>query len=482
MRANEQIASLPTVDNFEHLLGLLETRVANNHDDEFMLRNVDSIDMAVSESAPTTSQTVRNETRTRTSGGRMDYSTTNIQVEGVDEADIVKTDGQYIYYVSRDGIVIVDARNPENLRIASDISYTRRRITPQEIYINGDKLIVIGTRRENNIIQPVLETPTPRRQETTRTQRRVDTTEPLSRRYYGEWDNPSITFTVARVYNIRNKRNVTLEREVEVQGEYLTSRMIGDNLHLIANQNIPTNRIRRHERVELNEEYFMPSFRDTAISDEFKLIDFSEIVYLPGEIASSYLNIASFNVSNNREANIESILGAGNNIYCSANNLYVTRTTFEGRNEWETHIYKFELRGARATYVASGSVPGRILNQFAKDEYDGYFRIATTSNDGRWQIDDMNNLYVLDDELNIVGRVEGIAPGESIYAMRFRGDRGYMVTFVEIDPLFVIDLSDPRNPTVLGELKIPGFSNYLHPFDENHLIGFGQEVELVNGM
>jgi len=114
------------------------------------------------------------------------------------------------------------------------------------------------------------------------------------------------------------------------------------------------------------------------------------------------------------------------------------------------------------------------------DEKDGYFRIATTDSKSWSSEDNTNNLYVLNENLEIVGKVEGLAPGERIYSVRFMGNRAYMVTFVQTDPLFVIDLSEPTNPIVLGELKIPGYSKYLHPYDETHLIGFGEDTKLVN--
>lgn len=117
------------------------------------------------------------------------------------------------------------------------------------------------------------------------------------------------------------------------------------------------------------------------------------------------------------------------------------------------------------------------MNQFSMDEKDGYFRIATT-NSSNWNSEtNTNNLYVLNENLEIVGKIEDLAKGEKIYSVRFMQNRAYMVTFVETDPLFVIDLSEPTNPIVLGELKIPGYSKYLHPYDEDHIIGFGEKTK-----
>ena len=132
------------------------------------------------------------------------------------------------------------------------------------------------------------------------------------------------------------------------------------------------------------------------------------------------------------------------------------------------------MDGRNIEYKTAGEVPGHVLNQFSMDEHDGYFRIATTT--GSWRIETANHLYVLDSGLEVVGKVEDLAAGERIYSTRFMGDKGYMVTFRQVDPLFVIDLSSPTNPQVLGYLKVPGVSDYLHPYDDTHIIGIGRDA------
>jgi uncharacterized secreted protein with C-terminal beta-propeller domain len=143
----------------------------------------------------------------------------------------------------------------------------------------------------------------------------------------------------------------------------------------------------------------------------------------------------------------------------------------------KTLVHKISISGDSILgYVAKGEVPGRLLNQFSMDEHDGRFRIATTSEYSTPQKFVMhNNVYTLDNAMNITGRLEGVAPDESIYAARFMGDRLYLVTFRQVDPFFVIDLSGDQ-PEVLGKLKLPGFSNYLHPYDKDHVIGIGKET------
>ena len=144
-----------------------------------------------------------------------------------------------------------------------------------------------------------------------------------------------------------------------------------------------------------------------------------------------------------------------------------------------TAIYKIKLDKMDIDYIASGFVPGNLLDQFSMDEHKGNLRVATTTGNNWWfgmSSESSNNMYVLDDDLDIIGSVEGLAPGERVYSSRFMGDKAYMVTFRQVDPLFVMDLSDPKNPEVLGELKITGVSEYLHPYDEDHIIGIGREA------
>jgi uncharacterized secreted protein with C-terminal beta-propeller domain len=151
--------------------------------------------------------------------------------------------------------------------------------------------------------------------------------------------------------------------------------------------------------------------------------------------------------------------------------------------ETSTNIYKFALQAGKVQYYGTGTVPGRILNQFSMDENGGYFRVATTS-DETWNNDQYtssNNIYVLNQDLQLIGKLENIAPGEKIYSTRFTGDRAYMVTFQQVDPFFVVDLKDPSNPMILGKLKIPGYSDYLQPYDENHIIGFGKDAVQAKG-
>ena len=140
-------------------------------------------------------------------------------------------------------------------------------------------------------------------------------------------------------------------------------------------------------------------------------------------------------------------------------------------------VYKFNLENGSINVASQSSVPGTLINQFSMDEHEGMFRIATTTGE-MWQNTSKNNVYILDNNLKIIGKLEGLAPGERIYSTRFAEDRIYMVTFKQVDPLYVIDASNPNNPVVEGMLKIPGYSTYLHIVDENHILGFGYDTEV----
>lgn len=450
----EKNNGLPKLESFENLYNIMKKQ--NKY---YETSNGVSMLDTTTESAVNKAETSTDTERAKVN---LDYSKTNVQVEDVDESDIVKTDGNYIYYVTSNKIVIVNAQNSNDLKIVSEIKYEEKdNFYPSELYVSNNKLIVIGEENSNSYRKLIA----------------VDLAYPIDDKAH----------TIAKVYNIENKDNPKLDREVKLEGSYLSSRMIGDNLYFIANKNIYSYLFKDKEISELDEDEYKPKYIDTAISKEEKKLNYNDIYYFPESEDASYLNVAGFNVNNNEEANVQTYLGAGTDIYASEDNLYITRVKYEHKDsklygyynnyDVNTYIYKFKLENSKPTYVEGGSVPGAVLNQFSMDEKDGYFRIATTDSKNWNSETNTNNLYVLDENLKTVGKIEGLAKGERIYSVRFMGNRAYMVTFVETDPLFVIDLSEPTNPTVLGELKIPGYSKYLHPYDEAHIIGFGENTK-----
>ncbi|MDD5603845.1 MAG: beta-propeller domain-containing protein, partial [Eubacteriales bacterium] len=301
-----------------------------------------------------------------------------------------------------------------------------------------------------------------------------------------------------RIYSTIDIRKPVLTRTVAVDGYYVSSRKIADALYIITNKNA-------YNYSEGTPEPVIPIFRDSAAGDDAVRLPYDKMYYFPGTEMSSYVVIGTIPLNNTGEAaKISAYLGAGNNIYSSAGNLYIAAGRYsevraaasnissttdvapvpEGviRYDLNTLVLKFTLTPNGPEPAYKGEVPGSVLNQFSMDEYLGYFRIATTKGDvwGTGENLSKNNIYVLDGNMNIAGKIEDIAPGEKIYSARFMGARAYMVTFRITDPLFVIDLGNPAAPKILGALKIPGYSDYLHPYDENHLIGFGKDTAEVS--
>ena len=400
------------------------------------------------------------------SSSKKDFSTTNTQVENVDEADIVKTDGEYIYYVSNGILYIVKA---DNLEIVSDIKIRgdKETFTISEIYLKDNKVVLLGNGH-------VLGEPTTQ----------INEEDP----FFAEkvYLNP-MQSAKAIVYNIEDKKSPQKEREVDLEGNYLDSRMIGDNLYLIS---------RKYASYygEMIDNTILPIFKDSVTtSEEIKRVECTDIVYFKETEDNSFMLVGGFNINENEEVNVETFFGAGNTVYANNKNLYLTQTIWG--ESYKTTIYKFGLEEAKIKLLAKGDVDGQLNNQFSMDEYDGNLRVATTSyitvepekteNVSRDVVmmttlskrKTTNNLFVLNENLEEIGKIENLAEEEKIYAVRFIGKIGYIVTFKEIDPLFVIDLSDPTNPIVKGELKIPGYSSYLHPYDENHIIGIGYNTK-----
>lgn len=455
-----------------------------------------------------------------------DYSTTNIQVAGVDEADIVKSDGEYVYTVSGKNVYIIKAYPAGESEIVSTIALQSR---PQNIYINGNNLIVYG--QDDNL---------------------------YDQSFY-DVIRPSSSYTFFKVFDIANRKNPKQVRDLDFEGSYSNSRMIGDYVYFLTSQ--PT--------YGILEDYPIPMIIDDGnllpIEDSGVKCNCPDIYYVDAPYQSyNFTNVAAINVKNNAEpiSNEVYLLSSSENMYVSQENIYLVYTkyiseyqlslestkeliysrlsakdrqrideiesspnyilsadekiskmyiifqrytsslTAEGEEALEqeleekmkkkfadiskelekTVIHKISIDKNKLQYEGSGEVTGHVLNQFSMDEQDGYFRIATTKN-RTWSsfgidsdLESYSNVYILDKNLKVTGKVENLAKGEEIYSARFMQGRVYLVTFRQIDPLFAIDLTDPTQPKVLGQLKIPGFSSYLHPYDENTLIGFGKQA------
>ncbi|MBU0706516.1 beta-propeller domain-containing protein [Patescibacteria group bacterium] len=387
-----------------------------------------------------------------------EYSTTNIQVEGVDEADIIKNDGSHIYLVKGDTVRIVRAYPPALMHEESSIDFGDDSFYPQEIYVDSDRLVVIGQSSNYYDIMPMSESAK------------------IMPPYY------NTSQTKIYVYDISDKANPKELRHVAFDGYYNTSRRIDNQLYLVLNAS-PNYWVWDNIKSGDN---LVPTLVDGDGEPE-AMVGCADIRYFPGYSMPQYLITASFDIDDaDSKIHRNVFLGSSDNVYASQTDLFVASRAvdYDRYTDWDwnrdhskTHIFRFALEDGEMDFKARGEVPGTILNQFSMDQYSGYFRIATNSGN-MWNEEDpaINNVYVLDGNMKTVGSLTGLAKGERIYSTRFLGNRLYMVTFKQIDPLFVIGLSNPAKPVVLGELKIPGFSEYIHPYDENNIIGFGQET------
>ena len=449
--------------------------------------------------------------------GASDYSTTNIQVEGVDEADIVKNDGKYIYAVSGNKLKIIDAYPAENMEVLSEMNISGI----SSIYINNDKLIVFansyGTYPDVTVTA----------------EESISSIRCLGCDYYG-----GESLSLVYIYDVSDKENPVLDSNLSVEGNYVDSRMINDFVYVISTKYVNTENPEPPiytmngvmEKVSANDVYYWP-YQDTSyvftsiMAVNIENGEFNNKVYLTGSantifvsqdnIYLTYQKTADYKeyakkiaeevyypiLSNEYDNKIKKVLDSDKNNWEKLNEMQEIVNDYGnsledskeisdfssdlmGRLEEfnikiqketeKTVVHKINVDKDNIGYQGVGEVPGNVLNQFSMDEFNGYFRIATTT--GNWRETSLNHLYVLDEDLKIVGSVEDLAKGERIYSVRFLGDRAYMVTFRQVDPLFVIELSNPEKPEVLGYLKITGFSDYLHPYDENHIIGIGKQA------
>jgi inhibitor of cysteine peptidase len=499
----DDLKQLPVIGSFDNLKELLADteRLGSSYGGGMMVTSDmvlrTTAKMAMPESAASAAPAASNSISPQ-AGAAADYSTTNVQVEGVDEADVVKTDGKYIYQVNQDRIIVAEAIPANQMKVISVLTFDRSEkegsFHPREIYVDDKHLVVIGG-QSRYVAYPAADRPG----------LLVPQAKMIAPRM-------GMETTKAIIYDLTDRSQLKKLRELELEGSYVSSRKIGSSLYMITNKYLNVWSILRKE--PLNDaleasEPPAPSYRDSTVHGELQAIDFKDIHYFPDTIDPNYMVVAGVNLDRkDQPAQVNAYLGSGHNIYASDKHLYVSVTRYEhtlavdsavdssaasssnavdaimpilprpGDVQRKTTVHKFRLDNGSTTYIDQGDVPGDVLNQFSMDEHNGYFRIATTTGD-IWRTDanqSMNNVYILDEGLQTIGKLENLAPGEKIYSVRFMGDRAYIVTFKTIDPLFVIDLENPQSPSVLGALKIPGYSDYLHPYDENHIIGFGKDT------
>jgi len=410
---------------------------------------------------------------------------TNVQVSGVDEADLVKTDGTYLYMVSDGRLAVVRAARAlangqtAPLELVSLVPFGDDGFVPSELHLYGSLLVVVGMSYDYSFLYGPIET------------------DPA----IGDPVRVSLmpvgictARTLLRLYDVSDPEAVSQVRELAVEGSHLASRRIGQYLYVLARAYPLLDAVEETHRRSAGPG-LVPRVGDSLEGDALRDLLPREIASLPGCYEASYLVVAALDLgSPEGEFLPHAFLGGGNLVYASKESLYVAASSWFWRPpilmaedgeaevpETETvTLFRFDLDGTAVRFAARGEAPGRVLNSFSMDEHNGVFRIATTVYPDLWtDAAETSGVYTFDLALNRLGAVGGLAPGERIYAARFLGDRCYLVTFESMDPLFVVGLADPSAPTVLGELVIPGYSSYLHPVDAEHLIGLGKDVRMV---
>lgn len=382
-----------------------------------------------------------------------DYSTTNIQVENVDEADITKTDGDYIYSISENKVIITSVINPEEIEIVATINLNSGSI-PEDLILYKDKLVVIATKNVNGTS--------------------------WSYRY----DN---TNTEVKVFDITVKEKPNLVKSYELYEPYYTSRCIDNILYVISSG-----------RLREDDKKIERGYKEDNLEQEIEL---KNIKYLKSVETTNQTLISVVDLNNPKEKiKLDSYLMDISNAYVSENSIYLLNQKYEynsyappisslfglkgaigaftydydtSKRGYYTEIYKFNInKDGNVDYDTKNTIKGRTINQYSLDELNGHLRVALYDNDGA-------RVAIFDENLKQIGISDYVAKGETMYSSRFLGNKVYLVTFKTMDPLFVIDLSDETKPKVLGELHIPGYSTYLHPYDENHLIGIGMQTEEI---
>lgn len=385
------------------------------------------------------------------SSNTKDYSTTNIQVENVDEADIVKTDGDYIYSISEDNVIITDVKDPKQPKVVATIKSEDDDI-PEDIILYKDKLVVISTKGNQT-----------------------------QRYYYNNRMN-----TVVKIYNITSREKPVLTKSYEMYEPYYTSRCIDNVLYVISSGNL------RKE-----DDKIVVGYNEDNMEKEMSI---DKIKYLKDVKTTKQTLISTVDLNNETaDIKLDSYLMNISNAYVSENAIYLLNQKYnndskipikllfgfkgvfgledyyemDSESGYYTEIYKFDIK-ENVEYKAKTKVKGKTINQYSLDEKDNHLRIALYDNDG-------SRVAIFDEDLKQIGISDNVAKGEKMYSSRFIGDKVYFVTYKTIDPLFVMDLSNEAKPKVLGKLKIPGYSTYLHPYDENHIIGIGMETkEIIN--
>ncbi len=421
------------------------------YDDAIDINNAADMDGTGVTMAPTAESVVGGSSNS--AGTLKGHAETNTQTKGVDEGDIIKTDSRYIYFLGSDTggsnkkLRIIDTQTMEAVFDSYIYDENGDILWISDIYVNGDNLVAICTLKNGYDIYSGVY------------------------RYYDDMSNGSSGTTIAMSYDISDRSEPKLIRSNTQDGAYRSSRMVGNILYTVSQYYV------RAESEEALENVCIPKVGGAEIG--------CDCIFLPETAGDSYILLTALDVTAKDTAvSSVAVLGNSGNYYCSEDTFYVIAEEYNYKDtnpeiRENTVINSFSLDGTNIAFKATGEVTGRIINQYSLDQYQGKLRIATTCFNNRTN-KNVSSLYVLDDNLDIIGKLEDIANNEQIKSVRYMGKEAYIVTFRNTDPLFAIDLSDPKNPTVKGELKIPGYSAYLHPIGDNLLVGIGYEGDSQN--
>lgn len=408
--------------------------------------------------------------------GGKDYSTTNLQMEGVDESDIAKIDGSYIYTVEDKYIVITDIRDgklEEVTRFLPKDCGAADRV--MEIYVDGDQLILVVQGYETSLDgnskagsdkeTSDKETSDKETKDEENSDKETAVSDVAKDGAFCYKMNGKST-TQIQVYSIVDRRNPEFEGRLIQDGYYNTSRKIGDVVYLFTQYHMTSDVV---GYVEKEYTSVIPKVNGEKVA--------AGEIYLPESSGESGILVSSLDVNKpDKVLDSKLVISGYAQTYISKDALYLYEEDYDGA--MITNIAKFALDEGRISGVAATAVRGYVRDTFAINASDGYLRVLTTDYSTE---DEVNALYILDENMKLTGQLTGIAPGEEIYAARFMGNTGYFVTYRNTDPLFTVDLSDPEKPEIIGELKVTGFSEYLHFWDDTHLLGIGYESDEKTG-
>jgi uncharacterized secreted protein with C-terminal beta-propeller domain len=413
----------------------------------------------------------------------LDFSGTNEQVAGVQESDIVKTDGRNIYITSwSDNSINVIAVDNGSMELVTKIKNDSENASISQMLLYDGKLIIIWNSWEQIELEP------PQHDGDSEQDRIYDS-------WYWGWGYWHWIYeTIVEVYDTSGSFDSPVSTYSQT-GWYNSSRMIGSNIYIISTFSPPM--MAGLARAEL--EYYIPSY---TVNDEEPRFVPAGAIALPERLDNiEYTVIGGLDVnSSDMSVSVSANMGATHIIYASMNNVYLARADYGSNDDdwwswswWDSYtiINKFSINAGNVDFVASGRVKGSVGNQFYMDEHNGILRIVTEvwgetepNEDNWWWNWEPHgaSLYTMDANMNILDEVHGIGFGENVQSVRFDGDIGYIVTFFIVDPLFSFDLSDPHNIVQLDELKIPGFSRYMHRWADGLLLGIGVDADEEDGM